>query len=435
MSLKQTILAGCAALAFGLAAADGAAAQNLVITNARIIDGAGQVIDRGAVVARDGRIVSVTRGEAPRGAAGTRIDARGMTVMAAFIDAHRHLIQGNADAWLKDKAAPEMKGFVDAGFTTVFSMGDDPKILELKRRLNAGEMLGPTLYSALIVPLSQGFPQPAYPAPPSQYADPGRNDPARPPNRPVKPLPAIPDEQTRATIRQAKQSGYDAIKTILVTTPGGPEAHTLQVIVDEAHKQGFRVFTHATAVPDTITAVNAHVDVLAHTPHIGHLEEETAAKDRILAEHIPMVSTLGVFIPHFDDQNRPLYRDGGPFPMPRPLESGGQGPVNARILWEGGQVYAFGTDTQWDPKVTLNDELRALNLVFSPRDILKIMGPNSAAAIGKSQDLGTLEPGKLADIVLIDGDPLADVFNLTRVMVTIKDGKVIVDKRASKSRP
>jgi imidazolonepropionase-like amidohydrolase len=115
--------------------------------------------------------------------------------------------------------------------------------------------------------------------------------------------------------------------------------------------------------------------------------------------------------------------------MPRPLESGGQGPVNARILWDGGQVYAYGTDTQWDPGVTLGDELRALNLVFSPRDIVKIMGPNSAAAIGKSQDLGTLEPGKIADIVLIDGDPLADVFALTRVMVTIKDGKVVADKR------
>ena len=432
MALKHHILAGCAALALGAGAGAGAWAQNLVISNAHIVDGTGRVIDRGAVVVRDGRIVSVAAGEAPKDAAGVKIDARGMTVMAAFIDAHRHIFQGNPDAWLKDKSAPYMKSFLDAGFTTVFSMGDDPKILELKRRLNSGELLGPTLYSAIITPLSQGFPSPAYPQPASPYTDPGRTDPARPPNRPVKPLPAIPDEATRASVRASKAAGYDAIKTILVTTPGGPEAHTLQVIVDEAHKQGLRVFTHATAVEDTITAVNAHVDVLAHTPHIGHLEEETAAKDRILAEHIPMVSTLGVFIPHFDDDNKPLYRDGGPFPMPRPLESGGQGPVNARILWEGGQLYAYGTDTQWDPKVTLNDELRALNVVFSPRDIIKIMGPNTAAAIDKSKDLGTLEAGKVANIVLVDGDPLADVFNLTRVMVTIKDGKVVVDRRAKR---
>jgi imidazolonepropionase-like amidohydrolase len=432
LSLKQRVLTGCAVLALAMAGGAGASAQNVVITNARIIDGTGKIIEHGAVVAKDGRIVSVTSGEAPAGSAGQRIDAHGMTVMASFIDAHRHLIPGEPNAWLKDQAKPYMQSFLDAGFTTVFSMGDDPKILELKRRLNAGEIAGPTLYSALIVPLSAGFPQPAYPQPPSAYGDPGRTDPARPPNRPVKPLPAIPDDATRATIRAAKLAGYDAIKTILVTTPGGPETHTLDVIVDEAHKQGFRVFTHATAITDSITAVNAHVDVLAHTPHIGRLEEEAASRDRILAEHIPMVSTLGVFIPHFDDKNQPLYRDGGPFPMPAPLSSGGQGPVNARILWEGGQVYAYGTDTQWAPRVTLNDELRALNLVFSPRDIIKIMGPNTAAAIDKSKDLGTVEPGKIANLVLIGGDPLADVFTLTRVVVTIKDGKVVADKRAKK---
>ncbi|MGZ3400284.1 MAG: amidohydrolase family protein [Caulobacteraceae bacterium] len=50
----------------------------------------------------------------------------------------------------------------------------------------------------------------------------------------------------------------------------------------------------------------------------------------------------------------------------------------------------------------------------------------------KAKDLGTLEPGKKADIVLIDGDPLADILTLTRVAVTIKDGKVVADKRAKK---
>ena len=67
--------------------------------------------------------------------------------------------------------------------------------------------------------------------------------------------------------------------------------------------------------------------------------------------------------------------------------------------------------------------------MFSPRDIIKILGPNTAAAINKSGELGTLEPGKNADIVLIDGDPLQDVFNLTCVVLVVKDGKVMVDHR------
>jgi len=215
----------------------------------------------------------------------------------------------------------------------------------------------------------------------------------------------------------------------MIVVPGGPESHTLAVIADEAHKQGLRVFTHATAVPDAVAAVNAHVDVLAHTAHIGHLEEDESSRQTLLNAHVPMVSTLAVFIPHFDAQNKPLFRDGGPFPMSRPLSSGGQGPVNARILWEGGLTYAYGTDTQWDPRDSLRDELRALNLVFSPRDIIKIMGPNTAAAIGKGGELGTLEPGKTADMVIVEGDPLEDVFNLTHVVLVVKGGKVLSDAR------
>jgi imidazolonepropionase-like amidohydrolase len=358
-----------------------------------------------------------------------QIDAHGMTVLAGYIDAHRHLIRGPAPEWLGVRATKEMKAFLDAGFTTVFSMGDDPRaILELRTRLRSGELPGPTLYAARVVPLSAPLPRPADAAR-GPYTDPGRTDPARPPDRPESAPPAIADEDTRAAVRAAKHDGFDAIKTFMLETPGGPEGHTLSVIVDEAHKQGLRVFTHATAVQDAVAAVNAHIDVLAHTAHIGHLEEDETARRTLLDSHVPMVSTLAVFIPHFDEQNRPLYRDGGPFPMPRPLASGGQGPVNARILWDGGMKYAYGTDTQWDPRASLYDELRALNLLFSPRDILMIMGPNTADAIGKGHEAGTLEAGKTADIVMVDGDPLQDVFNLTRVVLVVKGGRVVSDQR------
>ncbi len=424
--MRPSVLAGCLVLGFFSLPAP---AQSLLITNARIIDGTGRVIDHGSVVVREGKIIAVGPGSPPERSAGQRVDAHGMTVMAGFIDAHRHIIRGDAAVWLRDHSVESMKSFVDAGFTTVFSMGDDPHgILELRRRLTAGEITGPTLYAVRIVPLSAPTPGPAA-VPRGPFTDLARTDPARPPDRPDNAPPAIPDEQTRAAVRSARQEGFDAIKTFMLATPGGPESHTLAVVVDEAHKQGLRVFTHATAVQDALAAVNAHVDVLAHTAHIGHLEEDEAALQTLLSAHIPMVSTLAVFIPHFDAENKPLFRDGGPFPMPRPLSSGGQGPVNARILWEGGLAYAYGTDTQWDPRESLADELRALNLVFSPRDITRIMGPNTAAAIGKSAELGTLEPGKRADIVVIDGDPLEDVFNLTRVMLVVKGGKVVSDKR------
>ncbi len=59
------------------------------------------------------------------------------------------------------------------------------------------------------------------------------------------------------------------MKTAIIATPGGPEVHTLPVVVDEARKVGMPVFTHAVTVEDALAAVKAHPTVLAHTPHIG----------------------------------------------------------------------------------------------------------------------------------------------------------------------
>ena len=67
--------------------------------------------------------------------------------------------------------------------------------------------------------------------------------------------------------------------------------------------------------------------------------------------------------------------------------------------------------------------------MFSMQDIIKLMGPNSAAYIQMSDQLGTLEPGKLADIVLLDGNPLDGYWNMLKTKVVLKGGVVVVDKR------
>jgi imidazolonepropionase-like amidohydrolase len=100
--------------------------------------------------------------------------------------------------------------------------------------------------------------------------------------------------------------------------------------------------------------------------------------------------------------------------------------VNARLLWEAGIVYGFGTDTRWLPRESLALELRPLALMFSPADIVSIMTKNAAATVHRSTDIGTLEVGKLADIVIVDGDPLADVTSLLNVATVIKAGEVVV---------
>jgi len=414
-----------------------ASAQGLLITNAHIIDGNGGVIERGSVLVRDGRIVSVRPGTALAGGART-IDAKGMTVMPGFIEDHRHVIEAGMDPaqWLKEQAVPRMQEFLDAGFTTVQSCGDSvEQIVELKRRLNAGEIKGPHLYTAAFVQLSRSGGPP--PASGGRWIDPARIDASRPPNRPTKPAQAIPDEEARAAVRKLKEAGIDDVKTVIVVTPGGPEKHTLSVVVDEAHKVGLPVITHAVTVEDTFAAVEAGTTMLAHTPHIGQLDEAGARK--IADSKIPMMSTLGVFVPTFAENNArvrartgmdniPRFRDLDPFPW-NTLSSAGQGPVNARLLWEAGVTYGYGTDTSFLPRDSLAHELRPLRLVFSNQDIVRIMTRNAAAVIGHGNEIGTLEPGKQADLVLLDGDPLSDIESVLRVKMVIKSGNVVVDHR------
>jgi imidazolonepropionase-like amidohydrolase len=98
-----------------------AAAQDLIITNARVLDGTGNAIARGTVVVREGRIASVGANAAGAPGNAQRIDAGGRTVMPGFIDAHRHIIQGpDAARWLAEQSAANMREYLEAGFTTVF---------------------------------------------------------------------------------------------------------------------------------------------------------------------------------------------------------------------------------------------------------------------------------------------------------------------------
>ncbi|HUI82552.1 MAG TPA: amidohydrolase family protein [Bryobacteraceae bacterium] len=417
-------------------------AQNLVINNARIIDGNGGVIQRGSIVVRDGRIVSVSQGAASD-ASGQKIDARGMTVMPGFIDDHRHVISDgsfpgpNPAQWMKEQSSKRMQEFLDAGFTTVQSCGDPvQQIVELQRLLRSGNIKGPRLFTAAFIQLAR--PSGNAPAGPLTV-DPARTDNSRPPNRPTQAAKAIPDEETRATVRQLKQAGIDDVKAVIVVTPGGPEKHTLSVAVDEAKKVGMPVITHAVSVEDMFAAVDAGTTILAHTPHIGQLDEAGARK--VAASKIPMMSTLGVFTPAFAEENQRIrqrtgldqvarFRDLDPFPW-NTLSSAGQGPVNARLLWEAGVVYGYGTDTTFLPKDSLAQELRPLRLVFSNSQVVEILTRNAATVIGHGKDLGTLEAGKQADIVMLDGDPLTDINDVLKVKLVIKDGSVAVDHRGA----
>jgi imidazolonepropionase-like amidohydrolase len=371
-----------------------AAAQDLVITNARILD-ASTDIARGSIVVDDGRIVSVAAGAAAAGGRPT-LDAGGRTVLPGYIDAHRHIINGDSEQWFRELSAQRMQEFLDAGFTTLMSGGGPmPGIMELKRRIDSGELKGPRVITS------------------------GRADPAN-----FKTA-----DEARAQVRSLAAAGVEIVKASV--TPA--EKDMLAVVVDEARKHGLDVMVHAVTAPAMLTAIEAGAAKLVHTPHDSFLTNEQAKL--VAAAGIENLSTVGFAVPVFNvfnQDNVPTFRDGSPWPsgiLGTGSNAAGEKAVNARTLWDNGVVYGFGTDTNYLPLDGLYHELKALNLMFSPRDVVKLMGPNTAAFIEMTDDLGTIAPGKIADLTIVDGDPLKLIFNLMNVAVVVQGGKIVVDRR------
>src|SRR4029453_1546971 len=159
MKTRAVFIAVAAAIA--LVWARPTLAQDLVITNARIIVGTGQVIEQGAIVVRGGRIATVSAG--PASATGLKvIDAKGLTAMAGFIDGHRHIIGGDAQRYLNEQATDRMREFLEAGYKTLLSGGGAAEpVLELKKRIDSGQIKGPRIIPSAPLNLNNATPETA----------------------------------------------------------------------------------------------------------------------------------------------------------------------------------------------------------------------------------------------------------------------------------
>src|SRR6185369_3776259 len=129
-------------------------AQDITITNARIIVANGTVIERGSIVVRGGKIVSVSPG-APAAASGKVIDAKGMSAMPGFIDAHRHINTGE-----KEKA--QMQAQLEAGYTTILSGGGPADgNITLRDHIEKGLINGPRIIPSGTLRLNNHTPETA----------------------------------------------------------------------------------------------------------------------------------------------------------------------------------------------------------------------------------------------------------------------------------
>lgn len=390
-----------------------AMAQDLTITNARIITTPGNIIENGSIVIEDGRISAVTSGR-PRQTVGQVIDASGLTAMAGFIDNHKHVRDS-------DDFEAQMLSLLEAGYTTVLNGGGDAEgNLALSNRISSGEVLGPRLIPSGSVSLRQ--------------------------------TPA----EARAAVRALAAMGVMHTGEIALTPEPAPpqsEISVLRAIVEEAAEVGVQVNVHAVSSSATVAAVEVGVTRLVHLPNKDWTSYDEA---EVVAENGAIVSGLIAFgAPTLEREsaypapvqyprdNMPRFRDGNAWPealaganrdtQGRAVGTeGGYTIINARRIWDADPSHgtiSYSTDQNFADVSVLEHELKSFSIVFSMTDIHQIMGPNSARFISMEDDLGTIEPGKLADIILQAGDPTENIYGMLSNMVTIVGGEVVVDKR------
>ncbi|MGE3269042.1 MAG: amidohydrolase family protein [Chloroflexota bacterium] len=402
---------------------------DVVIVGGRVWDGTGADARQATVVVRDGRIVAVQAPGAALPSDATRIDADGGFVMPGMIDSHVHLPSSGAANYelqrLKDllplqalQGAANARTMLMAGFTTVRDLSSPAFTnVAIRQAFDAGLMVGPRVLAAgmsLTVPGGHGD---SYYRPEVQVAREG--------------IVNGPDE-ARRTVRQWVKMRVDVIKLLVtggVMTDGSEVGalqwtpDELQAAISQAHQLGKRVAGHCHGGIGVKEAVKAGIDTIEH----GTMLDEEA---------VSMMAAAGTFLVPTIIAGQHIVDHGtaggiAPHVVAKGEQIGVWHRKSVRMAHDAGVKVAFGTDcgTPFNKPGENAIELRYMTECgFSASEALQAATRVAADACGLSDRLGTLEDGKLADIVIVAGDPLADIrvmADRARIAWVLKGGSVV----------
>jgi imidazolonepropionase-like amidohydrolase/predicted enzyme related to lactoylglutathione lyase len=413
----RTLVVGVAAL-LSIGAGSHGEEPTLVIENARIIVGNGVVRDAATVVVAGDRIQSVST-ENPQLKAVKRIDARGRTLMPGLIDTHIHFgLTGQSGVAFRkqmETSPPKyLKDFIQHGVTTVKSLADPlDLVLELRTMVKEGHILGPRIL--LVGPC---FTAPGGHPVATLGQDEGTIE--------------VDDENTaRKEVRRLREKGVDAIKAVLEGGGGWGMPDTLprlspnvlRAIVDEAHKHKLPATVHTHREQDVLDAVEAGADGVEHGVSDATLSDNRVA-NLLLERNVNYTPTLWIM------------RVGSLVGESESFEIAKQ---NLKFLSDKGVRISLGTDTLCSmPRPGLNtiQEMEFMaEAGLTPEKIIRAGTRNAAEHLGLLDDLGTVEPGKIADLIIVDGDPLKDISCLHQVQMVIKGGQIVHDVEAEAALP
>jgi imidazolonepropionase-like amidohydrolase len=416
----------------------------IVLKGGRLIDGTGAgPVDGATIVIKDDRIDAVTtRTESDFPAGTLLIDVSGMTILPGLIDCHDHMANHRYDMahrWRLDepqstrhlRTAAVLKQTLAAGYTTVRdAAGLDTGF---KRAIEEGLIDGPRLMLSLSIISPIGGIGDAIS--PSGLA---LDDCCCIPGDPLVPLSVVTSlADVRDVVRKMVRAGADVIKC--ATTGGASSRHghgprdgafnldEMRTLVEEARAHDRRVMCHALGGRGLDIAIEAGVNSIEHG---CYLAEDPRHLERMAERGIFFTPTMLVY----------EYHRRSPQPHVRErAEALQQAHVAAirRALELGVKVVA-GTDAGGHGHPANAGELDSLvKAGMRPMQALQAATGWAAECLGWEDRLGTVKTGKLADLVVVDGDPLADISVLCdqgRIALVIKDGKIAANRMPAGSR-
>lgn len=401
-----------------------------VITGATVIDGTGHKPIKNAVIVIEGnRIKQVGAKNKIKFPKDARvIDAAGKFVIPGLADMHIH---AGRDFFLRSNGGA---GLLASGFTTVFipsgtSLDSVAEVKDVSRRDDSKMPRVFAVGPAFTVKGSHAS-APSYGTVLLETAD-----------------------EARRKVREYKAAGVDAIK--LIYEDGGragrptypmmpPEM--MRAIIDEAHKQNLKAYVHALNLKRAKEALEAGADGMVHTVLSEPVDDEYIAlmkKNRaiFITTHSIMKAFADISgwmqkLETMDERGTVPKAEFERFKTPEGVEAFYKNVVkltpeqmgfikyNLRKVYDAGILVVAGTDRGFSGAASQLELVFLVEDGLKPAEALRTATINASKMLGREREQGTIEAGKLADLVILDADPLADICNIRRVNRVIKSGVV-----------
>ena len=432
------------ALALALVPVLAGAAERLIIDHVTVIEGTDRAPQPDMAVIIDGaQIAAVTPSQLAGNESGRRIDARGKYLIPGLFDVHIHL-RGAAqpsgpnvkwDDASRGEALGALASYLYSGVTTVFDAGNFPKlILPLRADERAGKILSPRIFAtgnAITYPGSHG-----------DRISIGISD----FEKDKALLDAhIAEQQPDMVKLMMEEEGWGSRPMITLLT-----ADLAEKIVRYYNQHGIRTTAHVSNEFRALEAIYAGLDTLAHPVIQGPVSDSFVKL--MAAKKIPFARTLTIgenysrLAEHPEYLDQPLYAASLTVAERNKLKTETAAEFRARTwttwmkimtpiaqenirkIHAAGGVVACGTDQSSGPAVHRELELLAAAGI-APLDVIRIATYNSAVFLGKADQLGSVQVGRFADLVMLDADPAVSVDNVKAIALVMKNGEIIDESK------